>query len=71
MGAAKAKPEQELITLDEAVEALKESWGLDDPPYKKSTIYNWISTRKIKRFGPHHRAMLDKAELLKKYGRNA
>lgn len=68
MGAA--KKQQELVTLDQAVEVLRESWGLEVPPYQKSTIYNWISAKKIRRHGPRHCALLDKQELLRKYGRN-
>jgi hypothetical protein len=63
--------EKNLITLDEATEVLRESWGMAHAPYQKSTLYNWISAKKIKRYGPRHCAMVDKDELLRRYGKKA
>lgn len=65
MGAKKEKPE-ELLTLDQAVEFVRNYYGLDKPPFSKGTLYNKISDKSLRRYGPRHCAMLDKEEILKK-----
>lgn len=63
-----SKKEQVLISLNEAVEYLNELYLIDPEKMGRSFcgkqhLYNCISKKKLKRYGPKHIAMLDKHEV--------
>lgn len=64
---AKAKIDSlELITLDEAVELIREFFKLDHAPISRRTLQNKISKRELHRYGPYRVPMVDKNEVLNK-----
>lgn len=64
-----------LLTLDEAIKILNKVYHWDEsargkPIYSKQTIYNAIYKGKLTRHGPKHRLLIDKSELLERFGKN-
>jgi hypothetical protein len=66
-------PSKKLITLKQAVNLLNEAHGVD--PYTDGrnafnigSLYNAISKKKLKRFGPRHLAQVDQDDVLRIFG---
>lgn len=63
---------QKLIALDDAVILLNEAWGLPANSRRnvasKKTIYNAISLKRIKRYGPKKLVMVSVDEILSVWG---
>jgi hypothetical protein len=62
-----------LITLKEAIVYLNEVHGIDPVKagkdvYSVQTLYNYIHTKKLKRYGPHHMAKVDTEDLFRVLG---
>ena len=61
------------VTLKEAIDILNKAHG-NDPEvsgravYSLKSLYNAISAKKLKRYGPFHMAKVDTKELLQLFG---
>ncbi len=58
-----------LLNLNEAVEFVQKYFKRPVPVISKKTLYNHISAKTLKRYGPKHEAFVDKKEILEKFCR--
>lgn len=56
----------DLITLDDAVEMIREFFKLENPPICRRTLQNKIYKGELHRYGPYKVPMLDRNEVLNK-----
>jgi hypothetical protein len=59
-----------LITLDDAVELIREFWKMDKAPISRRTLQNKISKGEINRYGPYKHTLLDRDEVINKLCRS-
>ena len=66
VGRPKSLENLSLVTLEQAVQKLKEFYGLPRSPYSKRTLQNKIWRRELNRYGPYHMTMVDWEEIQRK-----
>lgn len=57
-----------LISLDEAIELINKYFDRhDENIYEKASLYNLIYKKQLKRYGPRHKVLLDKDEVIARF----
>lgn len=60
----------ELISLEEARKMVQEFFQCRTPIISTKTIYNKVSSKELRRYGPRHKVLLDKSEVQEKLCRH-